>query len=1341
MLHGLPYQSRNATSTPNRADEAPTSGLVPSEQSQTSSTSSMTEPGSSVAVHNACTSTQVLLATAVVMVQNSRGKRFPCRAILDNGSQINILTQKMARRLNLDVKNAMLPICGINGVNTRSSQWTNLSFFAVHSPFSKTIGCYILPAITVSLPSRSFDVSGWSLHDNVRNALADPEFNISSEVDLLLGAEIYYELIRSQPLVMPGGLPWLYDTALGWVISGPLSKNDDHSVVEVSTVCALGTTTAWMNSEPLIRQTKHEEELAFERYFQDTHSRLADGRFVVRLPFRKEPSVLGGSMNMALKRFLTLEKKMCNNSELAREYKNFLKEYEEMGHMSKIDDTVATPGTYYYIPHHAVYKDSSSTTKLRVVFDASMKTTTDYSLNDILMTGPVVQQELFDIVLRFRYYLYVVTADVAKMYRQVLVHENDRHFQRILWRDAPDKPLQHYVLNTVTYGTVPASFLATRVLKELALGSAADYPKASLSILQDFYMDDYLSGADSMEDIKTMYQEVSKILENGGMQLRKWCSNAEELREHFACASTEKHYSLELSTDMTVSSLGLIWCPITDELKFLSKERTARSVKTKRDLLSTLNSVFDPLGFLGPVLIRGKVFLQELWQINLNWDDVLPEELQVRWATYIQELEGLHQLRIPRAVKTDGQGTMELHGFCDASQSAYGACIYLRQQIGLNSWTVRLLCAKSRVAPTKTLTIPRLELSGALLLAELMNRIVKLSNFNSKDVYCWCDSTVVLAWIQGTPAQWKTYVANRVTQILDAIGNERWRHVPTDCNPADPLSRGINVDALLSSDLWWNGPIFLRGVEEDWPITYESYTVSKEVSNERRPVKFTLTTTAPVDNRLLQYFSTWHKLLRMTAIWKRFIAWVRRRTKPTSPQPGTGPLSVIELNDSRDIWIKFVQQQAFSAEIQELSKGNFVTKGPLKNLSPFLDKGILRVGGRLKHSELDLNQKHPALLPRNHRVTQMIFEAYHKKFLHIGPQGLLANIRAHFWPLRGRDLARITVNKCIKCFRAKPIPMQPLMGQLPAARVSANRPFTHTGIDFAGPIMIKVGIRKSTLIKTYVSVFVCLSTKAVHLEPVSDLSADAFMACLRRFISRRGLPSHIWSDNATNFVGTKREIIKYYAKQRSGRTVYDELLDEGIQWIFIPPSAPHFGGVWEAAVKSCKYHLVRTILGTSFNFEELCTVLAQVEACLNSRPLTPLSSDPCDFKVLTPSHFLIGGPAQVIPEPDLLDIPANRLRKWALMQKTMQDFWRRWRMEYLSSLQVKNKWLKDEKPIPIGSLAILKEDNAPPLKWPMVRIEAVHPGRDKIVRVVTVRLANGNQLKRPAVKICPLPDS
>lgn len=379
-------------------------------------------------------------------------------------------------------------------------------------------------------------------------------------------------------------------------------------------------------------------------------------------------------------------------------------------------------------------------------------------------------------------------------------------------------------------------------------------------------------------------------------------------------------------------------------------------------------------------------------------------------------------------------------------------------------------------------------------------------------------------------------------------------------------------------------------------------------------------------------------------------------------------------------------------------------KGPLKNLSPFLDGNILRIGGRLRHSNEPFSRKHPALLPRKHRVTKLIVQAYHLRFLHMGPSGMLANIRLHFWPLRGRDVARQIVNQCQRCFRARPIPMQPVMGQPPSARVSVSRPFTHTGVDFAGPITIRVGLRKSVPVKAYVAVFVCLSTKAIYLEAVSDLSADAFMACLRRFISRRGVPSHIWSDNGTNFVGTQRILRQYYTAQRTGHTVHEDLVSEGLQWIFIPPGAPHFGGLWEAAVKSCKHHLVRTVAGVNLNFEELSTVLAQIEACLNSRPLTALSSDPSDCRVLTPNHFLLGGSSGFLPEPDVTDVHSNRLKKWIMLQKLQQGFWQRWRSEYLSSLQQQNKWLKKSANIRIGTLAILVEDNIPPLNWRMVRI-------------------------------------
>jgi len=259
------------------------------------------------------------------------------------------------------------------------------------------------------------------------------------------------------------------------------------------------------------------------------------------------------------------------------------------------------------------------------------------------------------------------------------------------------------------------------------------------------------------------------------------------------------------------------------------------------------------------------------------------------------------------------------------------------------------------------------------------------------------------------------------------------------------------------------------------------------------------------------------------------------------------------------------------------------------------------------------------------------------------------------------------------------------------------------------------------------------------LEAVSALTTAAFMAALKRFMSRRGKPSRIWSDNGTNFVGTRKELECYFRRQLTGRTISDELVEEGVQWVFTPPAAPHFGGVWEAAVKSFKHHFVRVAGAAILNFEELATLLAQIEACLNSRPLTAVSSDPADLQALTPGHFLIGGPVLMLPETDYSEMPDNRLKRWELVQKMTQMFWKRWRLEYLSSLQSKAKWLNSTTNVKIGTLAVLKDDNVPPLQWKMVRIIEIHPGSDGIVRVVTVRTASGQQLKRPTVKICPLP--
>ncbi|KAF0721510.1 Integrase catalytic domain-containing protein [Aphis craccivora] len=1338
LLHGLPYQKKADPLGTNKSRTAEHDhSKSPSIQGslEVNDAKAASEPPATVnlaALHSHSNAEQVLLSTAIVFVLDRNGTKRPCRAIVDNGSQINIITKSLVKRLRLKGVQSKLPISGVNGASTISSEEAEVTIFSQNSQFSAKIGCHTLHEITNALPSQSMDFSSWSIPPHILPHLADPKFYLSSKVELLLGADIFFEVLQGEKWSLGKELPWLYNTSFGWIVSGSIG-NTKSRISPRSSSCLLNV-ASWMKNDQV--KSRRNVDEASEIMFRETHERDTTGRFSVYLPFTADVRELGSSFQMALKRFTNLEKKFSVAPHLKDDYVNFMNEYASLGHMSKIDDPISD-APYYYLPHHAVIKETSQTTKVRVVFDASAKTSKGNSLNDVLAQGPAIQSELFDIVLRFRCHKIVITADIEKMFRQVWVNHEDRDYQRILWRDSPEKEIIHYRLNTITYGTAPAAFLATRVLKEIGLLAAQDKPSAGRAIQRDFYMDDFLSGGDTVEEVVRLYHEVLELLESSGMRLRKWCSSAPEVRAEIATTSSEPHYSLDLGDDDTVKSLGLIWCPESDILKFKVRNANDTRVQTKRDLLSSLNSVFDPLGFLGPTLIRGKIFLQELWQIKLGWDDTLSEDFQMRWRRFLDDLATAHQISIPRAIKVGLSKEVELHGFSDASQSAYGACIYFKQASEHGKWSVRLLCAKSRVAPMKSLTIPRLELSGAHLLAELISRVSSSLEISNDKVFCWCDSTVVLAWIKGGAAQWNTFVSNRVAQIIELTGENSWRYVSTSVNPADQLSRGINTADLATSELWWNGPSFLKEDKALWPQVRHDPRCSEEAP-EKRTIKFTLNTIA-AKNELMHRYSSWSKLLRISAIWIRFFQWRKWQKDPACTKPQVGPLTVAEIQRSKERWIRITQRQAFPEEINALRNKKQVTRGPIRMLSPYLDNDLLKVGGRLENSNISASRKHPVILPRQHVVTEMICREYHQRYMHVGPQGLLAAVRGEFWVLRGRDVARATVYKCLKCFRARPSSLQPAMGQLPSARVTPSRAFAQTGVDFAGPLLIKLGLRKSTTIKAYVAVFVCFATKAIHLEAVSALTTAAFMAALKRFMSRRGKPSRIWSDNGTNFVGTRKELECYFRRQLTGRTISDELVEEGVQWVFTPPAAPHFGGVWEAAVKSFKHHFVRVAGAAILNFEELATLLAQIEACLNSRPLTAVSSDPADLQALTPGHFLIGGPVLMLPETDYSEMPDNRLKRWELVQKMTQMFWKRWRLEYLSSLQSKAKWLNSTTNVKIGTLAVLKDDNVPPLQWKMVRIIEIHPGSDGIVRVVTVRTASGQQLKRPTVKICPLP--
>ena len=445
--------------------------------------------------------------------------------------------------------------------------------------------------------------------------------------------------------------------------------------------------------------------------------------------------------------------------------------------------------------------------------------------------------------------------------------------------------------------------------------------------------------------------------------------------------------------------------------------------------------------------------------------------------------------------------------------------------------------------------------------------------------------------------------------------------------------------------------------------------------------------------------------------------------------------------------VYIIQRSYFEKEIKILEKGNALKNShSLLPLNPVLDQGLLRVGGRLKHSLLQYDEKHPLILPAEGHFTEMVVRDCHARVLHGGVQLTLNTLRQRYWILKGRQKVKALIQKCIPCIRYRASQQYQLMGNLPADRVRPGHPFDHSGVDYAGPYMIRAAPGRGRVsYKGYICIFVCLATKAVHLEAVSSYDAQAFIAAFRRFVSRRGHCKVLRSDQGTTFVGADKELKDLFKKSSNhSKELQLTLAQEGTTWKFNPPGAPNFGGIWEAAVKSTKHHLKRVVGEHKLTFEEFITLLAQIEACLNSRPLTTLIDDPLDPQPLTPAHFLIQQNSYVVPEPSYLEEKIPLTKRWKLIQQMLHSFWQRWSLEYLQSLQRRDKWRAPQRPTTVGDVVLVMGESTPSAQWPLARIAATHPGTDGYPRVVDLKVAKKvdssskkgvSDLQRPVSKI------
>ncbi|XP_066589589.1 uncharacterized protein [Prorops nasuta] len=1273
------------------------------------------------------TASRNVLATAMVLLQGPTGLTVQARLVLHSCSQSNFVSEYVSNKLQLHKTPVNVPIETLNdGSEFIIKNKCIVHLSTHHNSFETKLTCLIAPKIIERLPHEPINLHGKEIPLNLK--LADPSFNIPGRVDILLGAEWFWRLLCIGQIVLNQQGLVLQKTKLGWIVGGPMSAVAT-STIPSHPVCNLSLNDKIENFWRIENLPDHKplsfEEKECEKIFVDTFSRDKDGRFLVNIPLRDNTNKLGNSRELAELRLLNLEKRLDRQPELNRNYSEFLAEYERLGQMSLSNDISCQPS--YYLPHHCVFKSG----KIRVVFDGSAPTSSGVSLNDIQMVGPNLQAPLFDILIRFRKHLYIISADVEKMYRQVLISPQQRALQRILWRSNSKEPIKTFNLNTVTYGTASASFLAVRALFQLGYECQDELPIISKIILNDFYVDDLLTGADTVEEAIFNASNISKVLKRGCFQLRKWMSNERNIIKNVTnVEETEEHTFSSIQN--SAKTLGLKWNTRSDIIGY-TVQTSKREGVTKRKVLSEISQIFDLLGLLGPVTILAKIFMQRLWQEKLSWDESLPSNLHAEWIKYKDQLKHLNSITIPRSVLCKSYTHVELHGFADASKTGYGACIYMRSIDEKNSILTRLLCSKSRVAPLKTQSIPRLELCAALLLSELMLMVTKALNNKVYIKTYWSDSSIVLSWVRLQPNVLPVFVANRISRIQELTFEHEWRHVPTSMNPADVLSRGIHPQDILNNSLWWHGPIFLQEETCNWPKNIMTLTTSEEVKTIANCSRIHQTSN-PICNNLLQRFSDLNKSCRILSYVCRFC----NRLKRSSSEVGF--ITPLEIDESLLFLIKCVQMECFSLEFRTLEK-NQPIKGKLSRLALFIDnQNMIRVGGRLANSHYSYDKKFPLLLPSKHELTKRVILDEHLRSFHAGPQLLLYSVRQRFWPLRGRNLVRGIVHDCVRCFKARPNALFFKMGNLPQPRITPSYPFNSTGVDYAGPFLIKNKKgRGYKLEKCYIALFVCFCTKALHLEIVTDLSKDSFIAALRRFVSRRGKPANLHSDNGTSFVGAHNELKDLGSFLNTENVKLSESAGSiGINWHFIPAYSPHMGGLWEAGVKSVKFHLKRIASTANLTYEEFYTLLTQIESLLNSRPLSPLSTDPNDFIPLTPAHFLIGRTFATVVDPLLDHVPNSRLSNWQRIQSMQQHYWKRWSKEYISELQFRNKWKYPFPALQPNTLVLLKEDNLSPAKWRLGRVVETYPGNDGITRAASIKTASGI-VTRSLVKLCPLP--
>ena len=1341
-----------------------------------------------------------LMPIMKVRVKGVNGKKLELNALVDQCSDQSFMRSDAIKALELDGPTIPIEVTGITGMTDGGNKRKRIQTSLFNKEFSQEVkvSCIEMPEICkpIRRPAISPDVLN---SKNLRNLqLADNYADDEDrEIHLLIGLDHYYNCITGK-VKRAKDQPVAIETVFGWMlVSDSLNQDLDqspHSTTLLSSMFIYEEIENGINNdlrkfweldeEIITKPVKPENESAMKKFHESVKYDPETKKYEVGLPYINDKDISSNYKKTEIM-LKSQMKRFEKNPILKEKYHQAMNEYIDSGFAELVpeDEIYSRDPDIYYMPHTGVFKDEDGqdeniTTKTRAVFNASSAAKGKLSLNDKLLKGPKRQPSIPEILIRWRSKSVALVADIRKMYSMIEVRKEDRNALRFLW--VKDGKILHYRHKVLPFGVRPAPYLAIETVHSHILKFGDEYPEVVESLIDSTFVDDYCTSEDTAEAAIDTVTASSNIMKEAGMELRKWKSNDPEVSKHLT--------ALNQSTPGESNQrkvLGVWWNAADDEMYYVNPltSKPAQHI-TKRMIVGSVPTLHDPMGFIAPIIVKGKMMIQKLWAAGVEWDEnLVGTNIANEWLEWREDLQNLKNIKLDRKYVPAGVQVKnkQVHIFTDASEKAYAAVAYMRSEDENGKVHISMITAKTKVAPLKFVTLARLELLSAQIGSRLSLKIKAALNDPSIKFYHWSDSEIVLHWIKNTETRWKTFVENHVGEIRDNTDPESWCHCPGKKNPADPASRGTSIEQLQASS-WWRGPDWLANQSEEWPKNTKINAPNKEVLKEKRSLQYTclVADAADVpqeeesedkpedeesqDEEQPEYEISPHRYSEVCTLLKK-TAYLRRfpnncRLKKENKELNLEEITAEEINDAQNSWLRRVQQEYYPEEIRKLKAKQPVKKdSKIVQLSPYLDKksGLIRMRGRIQNSNLTESEKHPIILPHQSHIVRLLIEDVHQKELHAGVNHTLVALRNEFWITNGRRAVKNVVKSCLKCRMYMPKRLTVPMAPLPEDRVNEASPFEIIGIDFTGPVIVEetkmVTKRKTkkvpvkvvkvkTTSKYYIALTTCAVTRAIHLELVPDMTTDAFIRSFRRFVSRRGTCSIIYSDNAKTYKCAEKGIKECYEVLNSPK-FREFLTEKSITWKYICPLSPWWGGYWERLMKTIKIPLKKT-LGRSFmNSDELYTVLTEVEAMVNSRPLCPVYDDPNDLTYLTPASFLIGRSTINLPVRPLkhTEVHPTATRKELnnmLMnqEKNLEKIWKMWREEFLR-IQGVCPAIKEDIPLKEEELVMVASNKSPRCTWKVGRVLELVEGRDKRIRSVIV-MVDGKPMRRPVQLISKL---